>query len=193
MQILEFKVAARTAFGKKGAKADRRAGLVPCVIYGGTENVHFSVSAKEIATLIYTPNSYIIKFDVDGKIETVVMREVQFHPVREEILHIDFYRLQDGKPIVMDIPVELSGTPEGVKQGGKLSLSRRKIMISALPDQLPDTIVIDVTDVKLGGSVAVGDLTSDTYTFITPASAAVCAVRMTRAARGAAAAEKTGN
>lgn len=191
MKTLSFKATKRDSGGKKGAKAVRNAGCVPCVIYGGGENIHFSVPEKEVKTLIYTPHSHIVNFDIDGKIEVVVMREVQFHPVRDEILHIDFYRVQEGKPLVMEVPIELKGTAQGVKEGGKLSLSKRKVFISGLVENLPDTVEVDVTNLKLGGSIFVGDLKSDKFTFVTPASAAICAVRMTRAARGAAA--KAGN
>ncbi|MEG1937341.1 MAG: 50S ribosomal protein L25/general stress protein Ctc [Rikenellaceae bacterium] len=187
MKTLEFKATKREAGGKKGAKALRVAGLVPCVIYGGGENIHFSVSEKEIKTLIYTPLSHIVDFDIDGKHEKVVMRDVQYHPVREEILHIDFYRIQEGKPLVMEVPIELIGAAQGVKEGGKLSLSKRKVFISGLVENLPDTVEVDVTNMKLGGSIFVGDLVSDKYSFVTPASTAICAVRMTRAAIGAAA------
>lgn len=191
MHTLEFKARKRDSFGKKESRAARREGMVPCVIYGGGENVHFSIPAVDLKPLIYTPNSYIVSIDIDGKKEEVVMREVQYHPVHERILHIDFYRIQQGKPVIMDIPVELVGVSEGVKQGGKMMLSLRKLRISSLAENLPDTIQVDVTNVKLGDSVRVGDLSNDKYSFVTPANAAICAVKMTRAARGAAA--KAGN
>lgn len=191
MKTLNFQATKREAGGKKGAKALRNAGMIPCEIYGGGENIHFAVPEKEIKTLIYTPHSYVINFDIEGKKEVVVMREVQFHPVRDEILHIDFYRVQEGKPLVMEVPIELTGTAQGVREGGKLSLAKRKVFISGLVEDLPDTVEVDVTNVKLGGSIFVGDLKADKYAFVTPATTAICAVRMTRAARGAAA--KAGN
>ena len=112
-----------------------------------------------------------------------VMREVQFHPVREQILHIDFYRVQEGKPVAISIPVRLSGTAEGVKIGGKLALSARKLMVKAMVDQLPDEIVVDVTPLQVGQTIFVGDLKQENVTFVTPATTAVCAVRVTRASR----------
>ena len=170
-------------FGKKAAKAFRREGLVPCMIYGGGEEIAFTVDAKEVKPLIYTPNSYIVELDIDGKIEKAVMREVQFHPVREQILHIDFYRVQEGKPVAIAVPVRLSGTAEGVKIGGKLALSARKLTVKALLDKLPDEVVVDVTPLKVGQTIFVGDLKIDGVSFVTPATTAVCAVRVTRATR----------
>ena len=183
MKTLEVKAVERAEFGKKAAKAFRREGLIPCVIYGGSEEIAFTVDAKEIKPLIYTPNSYIVELNFDGKIEKAVMREVQFHPVREQILHIDFYRVQEGKPVAISIPVRLSGTAEGVKIGGKLALSARKLMVKAMVDQLPDEIVVDVTPLQVGQTIFVGDLKQENVTFVTPATTAVCAVRVTRASR----------
>ena len=176
MKTLEVKAVKRAEFGKKAAKAFRREGLIPCVIYGGSEEIAFTVDAKEIKPLIYTPNSYIVELNFDGKIEKAVMREVQ-------ILHIDFYRVQEGKPVAISIPVRLSGTAEGVKIGGKLALSARKLMVKAMVDQLPDEIVVDVTPLQVGQTIFVGDLKQENVTFVTPATTAVCAVRVTRASR----------
>lgn len=183
MKTIEFKAVKRADFGKKAAKAFRREGLIPCVIYGGSEEIAFTVDAKEVKPLIYTPNSYIVELNIDGKVEKAVMREVQFHPVREQILHIDFYRVQEGKPVAISIPVRLSGTAEGVKVGGKLALSARKLMVKAMVDQLPDEIVVDVTPLQVGQTIFVGDLKQENVTFVTPATTAVCAVRVTRASR----------
>ncbi len=194
MKTLEIKAAARQDLGKKGTKAVRKAGSVPCVIYGGADPVHFSVEMPELKQLIYTPHSYIISFDIDGKKENVVMREVQYHPVSGDPIHIDFYRFDPAKPVAMDLPVVLHGNSEGVKMGGKLILSKRKLHVSALIKDMPDNIEIDVTNLELGKSVFAGDINIDGLTMLTPATTAVCAVRMTRAARGAAAAAaKEGN
>ena len=187
MKTLEIKATKRDGFGKKAAKAYRREGLIPCVIYGGSEEVAFTVDTKSVKPLIYSPNSYIVNLEIDGKVEQAVMREVQFHPVREEILHIDFYRVQEGKPVAIAIPVRLTGTAEGVKVGGKLALSARKLTVKAMVDKLPDEIVVDVTPLKVGQTIFVGDLQFEDLTFVTPATTAVCAVRVTRASRGAAA------
>ena len=188
MQHLTIPAKKRTDFGKKSTKAVRAAGAVPCALYGEGETVHFSVEKPDLKKLIYTPQSYILVFEVDGKKETAVMREVQYDPVTDEPIHIDFYRVTKGKPITIDLPVKLYGNSEGVRQGGKLALSKRKLRVSALEENLPDSIDIDVTELQLGKSIFVGDIKIDNLSILTPATTAVCAVRMTRAARGAAAA-----
>ncbi len=188
MKTLELKGTARTEFGKKGSGAVRRAEAVPAVLYGNGQTVHFSVLAADLRHLIYTPHAHIVEIELGGKKELGVMREVQFHPVREEVLHVDFYRIDPAKPVAIDIPVSLVGSSEGVKLGGKLILSKRKLRAQALLKDMPDTIEIDVTDVGLGKSVFVEDVKIPGLTILTPGTTAICAVRMTRAARGAAAA-----
>ena len=192
MKILELKAVKREkdAAGNflKDSKQLRREGQVPCVVYGGGDNISFSVDAKDLKPLIYTPNSFIVEFDIDGKKEKAVLRETQFHPVKDEVLHVDFYRVIAGKPIAIDVPVKLEGIAEGVKQGGKLSLSKRKLRVLALEENLPDELKIDVSGLELGKSIFVNDIHIDGLQILTPGTTAVCAVRMTRAARGAAAA-----
>ena len=173
MQTLKIEATPRADFGKKASRAIRREDQVPCVLYGGGETVSFSVDAKALKPLIYTPNSYIVELTIGGKTEKAVMREVQFHPV--------------GKPVAISIPVRLTGNAEGVKVGGKLVLSTRKIFVSGPVDKLPDEITVDVTTLGVGKTIFVGDLKSDDLKFLTPATTAVCAVRVTRASRGAAA------
>jgi len=184
MKTVSVKAVKRENFGKKAAKNVRREGLVPCVLCGNGESVNFSIDPREVKPLIYTPNSYIVEIDFDGKKELAVLREVQFHPVREQILHIDFFRIAAGKPVAIAIPVRLSGNAEGVKVGGKLVLSARKLIVSALVENLPDEIVVDVTSLGVGKTIFVGDLKFDDLKFVTPATTAVCAVRVTRASRG---------
>lgn len=192
MKHLEIKASTRTVFGKKETGELRRQNMVPCVVYGSGETVHFSVEKTELKQLIYTPQSYIVNFDIAGKKETAVMREVQYHPVNDEPLHIDFFRVTKGNPITIELPVELVGNAEGVKMGGKLSLAKRKLFVSATEENLPDTVQVDVTSLGLGKSIFVGDLDLKNITVLTPATTAICAVRMTRAARGAAAAAASG-
>ncbi len=186
MKTLTLKAEIRSEYGKKAAKAARREGLVPCNLYGAGENVTFLVGEKELRSLIYTPASYIVELDFGGKIEKAVMREVQFHPIREQILHIDFYRVVEGQPVAIALPVRLTGTAEGVKIGGKLALSARKLVVSGLIENLPDELVVDVTPLKVGQTIFVGDLSFEGIKFLSPATQAVCAVRVTRASRGAA-------
>ncbi len=187
MKTIQISAVDRAEYGKKAAKAARRQGLVPCVVYGGGENMAFSVDAKAVKPLIYTPNSYIVELTIDGKVEKAVLRDVQFHPIREEILHIDFYRVQENKPVQIAIPVRLTGNAEGVKIGGKLALSARKLVVSGMVENLPDELVVDVTPLKVGQTIFVGDLSFEGLQFVSPATQAVCAVRVTRASRGAAA------
>ena len=189
MQTIKIQAVKRDGFGKKATKAIRREGLVPCSLYGGGENVTFAIDVKSVKPLIYTPNSYIVELDIDGHVEKAVMREVQYHPVREQILHIDFYRVQEGKPVAIQIPVRLTGNAEGVKIGGKLALSARKLTVSGMLENLPDYLTVDVTPLKVGQTIFVGDLSFEGLKFLTPATTAVCAVRVTRASRGAVQAE----
>lgn len=191
METIKIAGVKRNAFGKKESKSIRKEGMVPCTIYGRGETIHFSVDARALKPLLFTPQSYLVEFDIDGQKEVGVMREVQYHPVNDTVLHIDFYHVIPGKPIAIDVPVRLTGSSEGVKQGGKLILSKRKLRISATMENLPDELLVDVSSLGLGKSIFVGDLHYDNITLLTPATTAVCAVKMTRAARGAAAATAT--
>lgn len=188
MKTLELKASKREVFGKKESKKVRGAEMIPATISGNGETLHISINSKEVKPLIYTPNSYVVAFELDGQTIEGVMREVQFHPVKEEILHMDFYRVVPGKPVAIDVPVKLVGNSEGVKQGGKMILSKRKVKVSGLRENLPDELTVDVTELGLGKSFFVGDLKLENLTVLTPATTAICAVKMTRAARGAAAA-----
>lgn len=189
MKTIVVNAVERKDFGKKAAKAVRREGLVPCVLCGNGESVNFTIDPRDIKSLIYTPNSYIVELHIGEKVEKAVMREAQWHPVREELLHVDFFRVADGKPVSVAVPVRLTGNAEGVKVGGKLVLSARKLTVSALAENLPDEIVVDVTSLGVGKTIFVGDLSIENLKFVTPATTAVCAVRVTRASRGAAAAQ----
>ena len=192
MKTLQISAVSRNDYGKKAAKAVRRSGFIPCVLNGAGQAISFSVDAKSVKPLIYSPASYIVEIKIDETVYQAVMREVQFHPVREEILHIDFYMVQQGKPVAIAVPVRLTGNAEGVKVGGKLVLSARKLVVSAPVEVLPDEITVDVTSLGVGKTIFVGDLNIEGLKFVTPATTAVCAVRVTRASRGAAAAEAAG-
>lgn len=189
MKTIEIKAAKREAFGKKEAKKLHREEMAPATLSGNGETLHFAVVVKDLKPLIYSPNSYVVSLDIDGRIEKAVMRELQFHPVREQLLHIDFYRAVDGKEVAIDLPVKLVGNSAGVKVGGKLMLNKRKLHVKGMLDKMPDELVVDVTELELGKSVFVGDLKYEGLTILTPATTAVAAVKMTRAARGAQAAE----
>jgi large subunit ribosomal protein L25 len=188
MQSIKLNAVKRDDFGKKNAKAVRRAEQIPAVVYGQGEPVNFSLEVADVKPLIYTPASYIVELDIEGHKELAVMREVQFHPVKEEILHMDFYRVNDSKPVTIDIPVRITGNSEGVKMGGKLVQNKRKLTVSGLLKDLPDELVVDITTLGIGKTIFAGELKYDNLRILNPASTAVCAIRVTRAAAAAAAA-----
>lgn len=188
MQSIKLAAKKREEFGKKSSKAVRREERIPAVIYGQGEPVNFSLDAKEVKAIIYTPKSYIVELDIEGTKEIGVLREVQYHPVREEILHMDFYRVNEAKPVTIDIPVKITGSSEGVKMGGKLVQSKRKLTVNGLLKDLPDELTVDITEMAIGKTIFVGDLSYDNLRLMNPASTAVCAIRVTRAAAAAAAA-----
>lgn len=186
MQTIQIQGTLRTDFGKKSAKAARRQQAIPCALYGGKDQtVHFTVDQKEIKPVLYTPKSYLVAIVIDGKEELAVLRDVQFHPVKDYPQHIDFFRVIDGKPVSIDIPLNITGHSVGVKAGGKLLVQRRKIRISALQENLPDQLDIDITDLTIGKAIFAGDLKYDNITVLTPASTSICTVVVTRASREA--------
>ena len=189
METIKINGVERKDFGKKGSKDVRREGMVPAVVYGGNEApVHFSIEEKAMKPLLFTPNSYIVELDINGKKELAVMRDVQFHPVKDYPMHVDFFRVLPGKPVAIDVPIKIVGNSEGVKLGGKLTIQKRKLRIKGMVEHLPDYLEIDITNLGIGKSIFVSDLKFDNLTLLTPATTSVCAVIMTRAARGAAAA-----
>lgn len=185
----------RTETGKKAAKEIRRGGSIPCVIYGQKrgadglpEAVHFSVSEREINMLVYTPHIYLVDINIDGEDHKAVLKEIQFHPVKDNVLHVDFYEVHPEKPIVMAVPIAPQGLAEGVRAGGKLMTMVRKLKVRALYSQIPEKLEIDVTGLGLGKSIKVGELSFEGLELVTPKEVVVCTVKMTRAAMGAAAA-----
>lgn len=189
MKTFELKGEIRNDFGKKAAKAYRSQGLIPCVVYGGNneENLNFLVKSGDVRKLIYTPEVQLVDLDLGSKKIKAILKEVQFHPVKEEILHIDFLHVFDNIPVVMEIPVQLEGLAEGVRAGGKLSLDMRKLKVKALADKLPEKLVINVEKLQLGKSIQVGELQFEGLEILNAKNAVVCRVQLTRAARGAAA------
>ncbi|MBP7181083.1 MAG: 50S ribosomal protein L25/general stress protein Ctc [Dysgonomonadaceae bacterium] len=189
MKTFELKGEIRNDFGKKAAKTYRSQGLIPCVVYGGSneENLNFLVKSGDVRKLIYTPEVQLVNLDLGGKKMKAILKEVQFHPVKEEILHIDFLHVFDDVPVVMEIPVQLEGLAEGVRDGGKLSLDMRKLKVKALADKLPEKLVLNVEKLQLGKSIQVGELQFEGLEILNSKNAVVCRVQLTRAARGAAA------
>lgn len=182
MKTYELKGSLRTDFGKKAAKAIRSTENVPCVLYGAGENIHFTVSANDVRKLIYTPDVHAVALDIEGKKATAVIKELQFHPVKDNLLHIDFLAVSKDKPVTVEIPVKLTGLAAGVKAGGKLSLEMRKLKINGIYTEIPELVVIDVTDLAIGKKIQVADLKYDKLQLMNVPSAVVAQVKATRAA-----------
>ncbi|MFI1771189.1 50S ribosomal protein L25/general stress protein Ctc [Thalassobellus citreus] len=183
MKSITINGSQRESVGKKATKALRNAGQVPCVLYGGDKPVHFSTTELAFSKLVYTPNAHTVVINLEnGETFNAVLQDIQFHPVTDRILHVDFYQLFEDKEISLNIPVNLVGNSRGVKNGGVLRRPYRKLRIKALPANLPDFIEVDITPLKIGDKIAVGDLPSDNYTFLHNDNAVVCAVRTSRTA-----------
>lgn len=190
----------RAETGKKATKLLRKEGMVPCNVYGEKRGedglpvaLSFAVSERELRKIVYTPHIYVINLVIDGESHTAVMKELQFHPVTDAVLHVDFYEVNDQKPITIGIPVKLNGLAQGVRDGGRINLSIRKINVTAPYQVIPEHLDIDVTSLQLGKSIKVGDLHFEGLELATPADVIVCSVKATRASRSAAAAEAAGN
>ena len=178
-------VAATSADQKRALKAMRKNDEIPAVLYGGEKVIHFSVTNNAVRNLVYTPNIYAVELTIDGEKKTVVMKDIQFHPVTDAILHIDFLEVCDTKPIVMEVPVILEGHAEGVKAGGKLQLQMRKLKVKAVYTEIPEKLVINVDHLGLGKTMQVGEIHFEGLEIMNAKNAVVCAVQLTRAARGA--------
>lgn len=188
MKTFELKGSVRSALGKKATKADRVSESVPCVLYGNGENVHFTATNSDLRKLIYTPEVFVVALDVDGRKCNALMKAIQFHPVSDKVLHIDFLEVTEKKPVIMEIPVKLEGLSEGVKAGGKLALQMRKLKVKGFYTDFPQAITLDVTNLTLGKTIQVGDVKVDKLELLNAKNAVVAQVKLTRAARGAAAA-----
>ncbi|HKL90251.1 50S ribosomal protein L25/general stress protein Ctc [Flagellimonas sp.] len=181
MKSITIKGSQRESVGKVATKALRNAGKVPCVLYGGDKPVHFSADEIAFKDLVYTPNAHTVVIELeDGEKFAAVLQDIQFHPVTDNILHIDFYQLFEDKPITMRIPVRLEGNSPGVKNGGRLLFRKRKLSIRALPDLLPDFITIDISKLRIGQTIAVETILNDDYTFLHPDSTAIVQVKASR-------------
>lgn len=188
MKTFQLKGEIRQDLGKKASKTFRKEGNVPCVLYGGNETVHFTVKEADIFKLIYSPNVYIVELELAGKTVNTIVKELQFHPVTDKTIHIDFLEIFEDKPVVVEIPVQLEGFAAGVRAGGKLTLDMRKLRVKGLYSDFPERIIVDVTKLKLGSSIQVGDLSLDKLELMNAKNAVVAKVQLTRVARGAAAA-----
>ncbi len=189
----------RANLGKKATKEVRQNGLVPCVMYGEKRDenglpvaTHFVVNEKEINKIYFTPHVYLVNINIDGVEHKAIVKEVQCHPVKDNVLHVDFYEVVANRPIVVGVPIAPKGLAEGVRAGGKLMAMIRKINVKATYDLIPEKLDIDVTSLGLGKSIKVGDLSFEGLELVTPKEVIVCTVKMTRAAMGALAAANKG-
>ena len=185
----------REATGKKASKEIRKEGLVPCNLYGEKkgengqpEALAFTASFSELRKAVYTPHVFVVNLTIDGQEHKAIIKELQFHPTTDALLHADFYEINDTKAITVGIPVKLNGLAQGVRDGGKLNLSIRKIDVTAPYKQIPEVLEIDVTTLALGKAIKVGELSFEGLTLATPAQVVVCSVKETRASKAAAAA-----
>ena len=187
----------RTETGKRASRLMRKEGLVPCNLYGEKkgenglpEALAFSIPFSELRKAIYTPHIYVINLNIDGESHMAITKEMQFHPVTDAPLHVDFLEITAEKPITVGIPVNLVGLAAGVRLGGRMSLSIRQIKVTAPYKQIPEKLDVDVTKLEIGKSIKVGDLSYEGITIATAPEVIVCSVKMTRAAMSAAAAEE---
>jgi large subunit ribosomal protein L25 len=182
MKSIDLKVSLRSSTGKKDSRSLRKNNHVPCVLYGGKENVHFHAEERAFKDLIYTHHVYVVNLDIEGKKHKAVLKEIQFHPVTDRINHIDFIEVNDKKPVIIDLPVEITGSSIGIRAGGKLRQRKRLIRVKGLIEHLPDSLVIDISDLDIGHSVLAGDLKYDHVEILEQARALVVGVISSRAA-----------
>lgn len=183
MKTFEIKGKLREATGKKDSKKLRNENKVPCVLYGSEKNIHFYVKRNELIKVIYTPSVYLINLDIDGDKHQAIIQDWQFHPVRDEVIHIDFLKVTDDKPVKVAVPVEVKGFAKGIQKGGKLQVEMRRLKVLALAKDLPDVISIDVSDLDIGDTLRVSDLEIENVTFLNNKAVPVIRIVVTRTSR----------
>lgn len=195
MKTIEISGSSRTMVGKKATNALRSSGMVPCCIYGVEKDGEgnpvskaFSVTTESLRKLVYTPDIHVVDLTIDGTKTKAILKNIQFHPVKDTILHVDFYEITEEKPIVMAVPVKLQGLAEGVRAGGKLVQLQRYLKVKAIYTSIPEILTVDVTPLALGKSIKVGELSFEGLELVTAKEALVCSVKTTRASQAAAAA-----
>ena len=183
MKSITINGSKRESVGKVSTKALRNAGRVPCVLYGGGESYHFSAQELDFNKLVYTPNAHTVEIILDDKTKIdAILQDIQFHPLTDKILHVDFYQLFDDKEISMNIPVKIEGAAPGVlNSGGVLSVNKRKLRVKSLPKNLPDFITVDISNLELGNKLYTSELQNESYTILHPDNTVVCQVRTSRA------------
>lgn len=186
MKSITIKGSERESVGKAATRTARNAGMVPCVLYGGEQPVHFTAEDMAFKGLVYTPNVHTVVIDLGGKTYNAVLQDIQFHPVSDKILHIDFYELKDDKEITMEVPVKVTGTSPGVLGGGVLRLNQRKLKVRALPANLPDFVEANISELEMGNKLYVTKVETNNFKILNPDNTVVVQVRISRAAMKAA-------
>ena len=186
MKSITISGSERESVGKVSTKALRNAGLVPCVLYGGSQPVHFSAEEKAFKNLVYTPNAHTVAIELGTKKFNAIMQDIQVHPVSDKILHLDFYELHDDKEVTIEVPVKITGVSPGVLLGGVLRLNQRRLKVKALPKNLPDFIEANISGMEMGNKLYVTKLVNDNYKLLHPDNTVVAQVRISRAAMKAA-------
>jgi len=186
MKSISIKGQERESVGKVATKTARNAGLVPCVVYGGEQPVHFTAEEKAFKGLVYTPDVHTVAIDLDGKKVDAILQDIQFDPVSDKILHIDFYQLHADKEITMEVPVKVVGNSKGVMAGGVLRLNQRKLKVRALPANLPDFVEADITELEMGNKLYITKLPTNNFKLLQPDNTVIAQVRISRAAMKAA-------
>lgn len=182
MKSVSVSAAKRVDLGKKEAKLSRAAGNVPCVIYGGKTNQHFAIKENALNNLVYTPNVYSVAIDIEGAIINALIKDVQFHPVTDRILHVDFIELVPGQEVNTKIPVVFNGNAIGVMNGGKLRKTLRKLSVRATPENLPDNVTLEISEMKIGEKIYVRDVEATNFDILTAATAVIVSVKTARGA-----------
>jgi large subunit ribosomal protein L25 len=180
MKTYEIRGSLRRETGRKDARDLRNRELVPCVLYGGEKNVHFSVSEKQFKNLVFTHESFLVKLDIDGEKYDAVMKDIQFHPVSDHIIHVDFAQVFPGKKVTVSLPIQLTGSSAGILAGGKLRQRRRALKVRGLAEHMPDHLEIDMTGLEIGDSLKVGDILYDNLEILDPQRAMVVGVVSSR-------------
>jgi large subunit ribosomal protein L25 len=183
MKTIEITGTVRKDLGKKSSKELRKANNVPCVIYGGKENVHFYTHENNFKNLVYTPDAHLVNLKLGDKEYSLVLKDIQFHPVTDRIIHMDFTEVAANKPVIVSIPIKVSGTSVGVLAGGKLRIRRRSLLVKGFPNDIPESLPIDITDVKIHQSIKVGELSFDKIELLDPKRSMVLAVATSRVAQ----------
>lgn len=180
MKTIEIKGTFRTELGKKSSKQIRKTGNVPCVIYGKEKNIHFHAHENSFKNLVYTPNAHLVKLSIEDKEYKAVLKDMQFHPVNDKILHADFIEIFDNKPVVIGIPIKVTGDSVGVLAGGRLSIKRRTLKVKGLANDLPEFLPIDITDLKIHEGLKVGDLSYEKIELLDPRKSMVLTIATSR-------------